>query len=88
VPIPIRRGAPKYPVKLRKAGIEGVAVIEFVGSEEGLTTDIFAIRADVVSLAEATAAAVSQWKFLPAKKDDKLVACRLQVPIIFELASQ
>ncbi len=76
---------PKYPVAFRKAGVRGLAVMEFVVDENGHTRNLVARKATDVAFAEAAKTALSRWVFMPAKKGGVSVACRMQVPMAFSI---
>ena len=77
---------PAYPFEMRRAGITGEAVIEFVVDVDGRVINAYALRATDVSFAEAALAAVRQWTFEPGRNSaGAAVQTRLQVPIIFTL---
>jgi TonB family protein len=76
---------PQYPFNLRRAGISGDALVRFIVTADGRVVDVTAIRATHPSFGAAAAEAVSKWRYQPALKDGQPVACRLQVPIFFNL---
>ena len=87
-PRPVFQVRPRFPAAFRKAGVEGLAVMEFVVDETGHTTNIVARRATDAAFAEAAKVALAQWVFVPAKKGGVQVACRMQVPMKFSISSQ
>lgn len=76
---------PHYPFDLRRANVQGQAVIAFVVLPDGSVTDAAIVKADDIRFGDAAAAAVSQWKFIPAKAHGQPVACRMMVPVVFSL---
>ena len=85
-PRPIFDFLPAYPQSMRKAGIEGVVVIELGIDENGELLYGRIIR----SLGKEFDAAVIQWarqlRFYPAlDKDKKPIRCRIRLPIRFKL---
>ena len=82
-PVPRFQARPQYPVAFRKAGIDGEALVDFIVDESGASTQVDFVRATDFAFARAAMVAVSQWRFVPARKDGVVVACHMQVPIIF-----
>ncbi len=78
---------PIYPAKYVAAGSKGYAVIAFVIDRQGRTTDLQAVRATNAAFAEAAKTAVSQWVFLPAKKNGHPVACNVTQLIEFNVVN-
>jgi TonB family protein len=75
--------APAYPPDLRRRGIGGEVLVEFVIDERGLVRMPRVLRAPHEALGEAAEVAVAQWTFFPGMKNGRAVATRLQVPIEF-----
>jgi len=82
-PRPRLESAPKYPVELRKAGIGGEALIEFVVGIDGDVLTAKIVRASNARFGDAALKAVSTWKFYPASIHGVPVKCDLEVPITF-----
>ena len=80
--------APSYPPDLRRRGIGGEVLVEFVIDERGLVRAPRVLRAPHVALGEAAEVAVAQWTFFPGMKNGRAVATRLQVPIEFSPSSR
>lgn len=85
-PRPIYDFLPAYPQSMRKAGIEGVVVIELGIDKNGNLLYGRIIR----SLGKEFDAAVIRWarqlRFYPAlDKDKKPIRCRIRLPIRFKL---
>lgn len=76
---------PQFPTALRRAGISGEAVLEFVVTAEGFVGNIRVLKASHEEFATAAVAAVSQWIFAPGMKEDKPVNARMVVPMGFTL---
>jgi len=79
---------PDYPSELRRSGISGEVLVEFVIAADGTVRDAV-VRKSTSSEFEAPAiAAVNQWRFRPGLKGGREVAVREQVPISFTLGSK
>lgn len=76
---------PHYPLELRRANIQGKAIIAFVVLPDGSVTDVAIVKADDIRFGDAATAAVAAWKFHPAKFHGQSVSCRMMVPIVFSL---
>lgn len=74
---------PVYPPDLRRRGIGGEVLIEFVIDERGIVRSPRVLSAPHQALGEAAENAVGQWTFFPGMKGGRAVATRLQVPIEF-----
>lgn len=101
-PAPKSQARPQFPAELRRAGIGGEAVLDFVVDAEGLVRNAKAIRSKLdpakeasgagtvpngASLLEAAALeAVKKWQFAPGEKSGRKVNTRMQVPIVFTLS--
>ena len=86
-PRPIRITNPAYPEELRRSGIKGTVVVQFVVSVDGSV-----VRAEVVSsphpaLSASAIEAIRNWRFEPGEKGGRKVNCLLSAPITFELPS-
>lgn len=84
-PVPKFQARPRYPFEMRRAGITGEAVVEFIIDTEGNVVDARAIRSTREEFEAAAAQAVSKWKFRPGRKGNRDVPTRMQVPIVFTL---
>lgn len=103
-PVAKFQAKPVYPQMLRRTGLGGSAVVEFVVDREGAVRDAKAIRSSIdqpiagnvvggqapdgSAFAAAAVEAVSQWKFAPAEKDGRKVNVRLRIPIVFTLSDK
>ena len=79
------QGRPRYPVRMRRAGITGAALVEFIVDDQGKVRDARTIRAAHEDFGEAALAAIMTWKFNPGFKNGRAVATRMQKIIRFEL---
>lgn len=85
VPAVLTQARPQYPFELRRAGISGEALIDFVVNSEGRVQNAFALRATDVLFAESALAAVRQWTFRPGLLNGQPINTHMQVPIVFTL---
>ena len=79
------QGRPRHPVRMRRAGIAGAALVEFIVDDQGKVRDARTIRAAHEDFGEAAMAAIMTWKFNPGFKNGRAVATRMQKIIRFEL---
>lgn len=84
-PVPKFRAKPQYPFEMRRAGITGEVVVEFIVDANGDVRNAFAVRSTQRDFEQAAVQAVSKWKFRPGKKGGRAVNTRMQVPIVFTL---
>jgi TonB family protein len=85
LPVATHTVAPEYPFALRLAGLNGWVLVNFVVSTDGTVGDVSVAGASDARFGEAATLAVVQWTFTPGRKDGRPAACRMQVPIMFEL---
>lgn len=84
-PIQISQESPRYPAKLREAGIEGEAVLVFVVDKKGAVGKFLEIRATHEEFAASAAEAVKQWKFTPGKINGFPVNCAVRMTVPFRI---
>jgi TonB family protein len=78
---------PKYPTELRRAGITGEVLIDFVVDVNGDVQDAAVIRSTEPGLNESAIEAVKTWRFTPGQKAGTVVNSHMQVPIVFTLGN-
>ena len=86
VPVPRVRVQPQYPFEMRRAGITGDVLVEFIVDANGDVRNAFAVRSSQREFETAAVQAVSKWKFKPGRKGGRAVNTRMQQPITFSLA--
>lgn len=64
--------SPEYPTELRRNGISGSVVVEFVIGEDGNTSHIKVVRSTHREFEAPAMAAVAEWKFEPGRKDGRV----------------
>ena len=80
---------PVYPIKAVVEGIEGRIVLKFVVDRNGYANEPVVFSADPEGIFEESALdAVTEYRFIPAKKDGKCVACVVMLPVVFKLGPQ
>ncbi len=79
------RAKPVYPFDMRRAGISGEVVVEFICDTNGDVLNAFAVRSSQREFEAAAVQAVSKWKFRPGRKGGRAVNTRMQQPISFTL---
>ncbi len=75
---PISRVAPRYPEELKRKGVNGSAIVEFVVASDGAIRNVKVVDATHPAFGVAAIAAVKQWQFKPAMVENRPVACRVQ----------
>ena len=71
---------------MRRAGITGDVLVEFIVDANGDVRNAFAVRSSQREFETAAVQAVSKWKFKPGRKGGRAVNTRMQQPITFSLA--
>ena len=77
------QSAPIYPSELRKVGMEGNALIDFVVDAEGQVRNARSIRSTHPEFEAAAIEAVKKWTFQAGQKGGQAVNAHMQVPIVF-----
>lgn len=85
-PRPMSRQAPKYPVELKKQGIEGSVEVRALVDSSGmvLSTEV-KTSSGHESMDLAACQAVERWYFTPAESNNKPVEAHVAVKINFKL---
>ncbi len=76
---------PQYPFEMRRAGIAGEVVVDFIVDTNGDVQNAFALRSSQREFEAAAVQAVSKWKFKAGRKSGREVPTHMQVPIVFTL---
>jgi TonB family protein len=76
---------PQYPFEMRRAGIEGSVIVDFIIDTAGNVQNAFAAKSSQREFEAAAIQAVSQWQFDPGRKGSGDVNTHMQVPIVFTL---
>ena len=85
IPVARFQARPQYPFEMRRAGIAGEVVVDFIVDSAGDVRNAYAIRSSQREFEAAAVQAVSKWKFRPGKKGGRNVNTHMQVPIVFTL---
>lgn len=84
-PVVVNRVEPTYPDDYRRAGVNGVVILEAAISDTGNVENISVLKSVAPGLDMAAAEAVREWKFKPATKDGKPVPVLFNLTINFKL---
>lgn len=84
-PQPRFQARPQYPFEMRRAGISGEVVVDFIVDTNGDVQNAYALRSTQREFEAAAVAAVTKWKFKPGRKGGRDVPTHMQVPIVFTL---
>jgi len=85
-PTPRATIPPQYPFEMRRAGIEGEVIVEFIVDTNGDVRNPFIVRSTQREFESAAIQAVSKWKFRPGKKGGRIVNTgRVQQLITFKI---
>ncbi len=85
---PLHQVSPKYPLALVSDGQTGEAVIEFVIDRDGWVALPRIVSATKPEFGWSAATAVSQWRFVPPRKDGTPVDVRVRAPFDFSAFSK
>ncbi len=75
--------APDYPAQMRRANLDGKALVALIVLPNGKPDQVQLIEATHPLFAEAAVEAVRHWHFKPAMKNGTAVAASMQLPIEF-----
>ena len=84
-PVPKYQARPQYPFEMRRAGIAGEVLVDFLVDTNGDVQNAYAVRSSQREFEAAAVQAVSKWKFKPGRKGGRDVVTHMQVPIVFTL---
>jgi protein TonB len=84
-PVARFQARPQYPFEMRRAGIAGEVLVDFIVDSNGDVRNAYAVRSSQREFEAAAVQAVSKWKFRPGKKSGRNVNTHMQVPIVFTL---
>jgi periplasmic protein TonB len=77
---------PKYPLKAKRRGYEGIVELMVQVSENGEVTNLWVFKSSkYISLDNQAVQAVRKWLFEPAKRNGKPVQMWVKIPVKFEL---
>ena len=82
-PTPLRTQAPVHPEALLRDGVSGMVSVKVAIDENGNVTETTVAKSTNSAFDQPALAAVSQWKFKPAKKAGQPVAVTVVVPVRF-----
>ncbi|MBD2751361.1 energy transducer TonB [Spirosoma validum] len=76
----------RYPEAAQKANQEGMVIVTFIVSEQGVIHSVQVLRSVSLALdAEAVRLIKSMPDWIPGKQQGKAVACRFNLPVRFSL---
>jgi periplasmic protein TonB len=84
-PVAKFQARPQFPFEMRRAGISGEVVVDFIVDTDGAVRNAFAAHSSQREFEAAAVQAVSKWKFRPGRKNGHAVFTHMQVPIVFTL---
>ncbi len=85
VPEAIYRPQPVYPYSMRKQGVSGQVLVQFIVEINGTVSSAYAVRSTNKEFEEPAVVAVGRWRFRPGRKAGMTVRTRMEVPIVFTL---
>ncbi len=79
-----------YPKELESSGVEGKVIVSFRVETDGVVSDVKTSKSSGQPLmdAEAERAIVGMPKWIPGKKNGKVVKIEMQLPIVFKLPAK
>ena len=86
-PVATFQSHPVYPYDMKKQGISGRVLIEFLLYPDGNVHSAFAVSSTQHEFEASAIAAVMKWRYKPGRRGGKAVITRMQVPIDFTLSN-
>jgi periplasmic protein TonB len=88
VPSPRFQARPQYPFEMRRAGISGDVLVDFIVDTNGDVRNAYAVHSSQREFEQSAVQAVTKWKFRAGRKNGHAVFTHMQVPIQFTLDQQ
>lgn len=85
IPVAQFQAKPQYPFEMRRAGIPGQVVVDFIVDTAGNVQNAYAASSSQREFEQAAVQAVMKWKFKPGRRQGRAVNTHMQVPIVFTL---
>jgi periplasmic protein TonB len=85
IPEPIYRPQPVYPYEMRKQGVSGQVVIQFIVERDGSVSSAFVISSSNHDFEQSALDGVSRWRFRAGRRNGLAVRTRMEVPVVFNL---
>ncbi|GEM_PF-3004313 len=79
---------PVFPESMRRLGISGETVVDFIVDPNGNVRNATAIHSNHREFEEPACTAVRKWTFSPGRKGGRAVFVHMQVPIVFTLSQE
>jgi periplasmic protein TonB len=79
---------PTYPFEMRRAGITGEVVLQFIVDSNGDVRDPIVVRSSQREFEASALQAIVKWKFRPGRKGGRAVSTRMQIPLVFTLNNE
>ncbi len=87
-PVPTGQVKPQYPFEMRRAGISGQVVVDFIVDTLGNVRNAYAVSSTQREFEQAAVTAVAKWHFRPGRRQGHNVNVHMQVPIVFSLNNE
>lgn len=85
MPEQVLRVGPEYPYNLKRKGIQGSAVVEFIIEKDGRVKYAEPVKCTRSEFGHAAVAAVRKWRFRPTEKNGRLVRVMCRQSMLFQL---
>jgi len=84
-PVPIYKPEPPYTPEAKAAKIQGSVAVQALIGADGNVTNVTVINHFDKGLTQNAVDTIKTWKFKPAVKDGKPVACKVRIEVSFKL---
>jgi protein TonB len=85
-PVASFRATPVYPQEMKRQGISGEVLVDFIVDPSGGVRNPIAAHSSQRDFEEPACRAVAKWRFTPGMKGGHAVFVHMQVPIVFTLS--
>ena len=86
-PVPVKAVAPVYPHEMKREAVSGIVTLKLLIDENGDVLEKEVAKSTRKEFEEPALAAISKWKFKPARKAGEAVRATITLPIKFTAES-
>jgi len=84
-PRPTLQVHPIYPFEMRRAGISGEVVVNFIVDSHGTVQNAYAVSSTQKDFESSAVTAIEKWRFTPGRRKGEAVNTRMQQPVFFKI---
>jgi protein TonB len=84
-PRPTLQVHPIYPFEMRRAGLSGEVVVNFIVDTHGTVQNAYAVSSTQKDFEASAITAIEKWRFTPGRRKGEAVNTRMQQPVFFKI---